>query len=62
MAISHYAKHRSLPVAAGFETEADRDDYINLSIANNHPWVACGEKEARNAECYHNHYREQLEP
>ena len=58
--ITFYAKHKTLSVAAGFETEDDRDGYINLSISNNHPWTACSEQEAAECECYQNLYSDYL--
>jgi len=46
--ISYYAKHKTLDVAARFETETSRDDYIKKSLAANHPWEACSEDDAKN--------------
>lgn len=54
--INYYARHEQLSVAAGFETEEQRDQYIKLSISNRHPWIACTMEEAHICECYHNHY------
>ena len=54
--IAFYAKHKDLSVAAGFETEEDRDRYIRLSTFNNHTWVICSEQEAYRCQCYQNLY------
>ena len=57
-AIRYFAKHTELSVAAGFQTEFDRDKYIALSADNNHPWQPCTADEAKQVDCYQNYYRE----
>ena len=62
MKICYYARHASLPVAAGFETEQSRDRYIDRSNSiGRHPWRVCNEEEARECDVYHNHYEEETE-
>jgi hypothetical protein len=56
--ITCYARHNDLSVAAGFETEEQRDSYIRLSISNNHPWRICDEEEARTCEVYQNMWKD----
>ena len=58
--INFYARHDEFSIAGGFETEEDRDNYIKLSMSNNHSWRVCDEEEAHSCEIYHNHYTDQL--
>jgi len=58
--IKFFARHESLPVAAGFKTAKARDDYIALSKANNHPWRTCEREEALNCSTYHNRYEDDI--
>jgi stage V sporulation protein G len=61
-AFKFFAKHKELDVAAGFETENDRNDYIKISGRNGHPWIKCTKKAALNCKTYTNFYKEDMLP
>ena len=52
----YFARHNDLDVAAGFESEKERNDYVKLSISNGHNWRACNPEEVIECACYDSHY------